>query len=62
MRILFEVENKKGAGGALVICAWRGNYDPVFPAMDVTDHGALDVDRDGDGADLGRYEVPWRRY
>jgi len=47
MRILFAVENKKSALGALVVEQGAGNCYPGFPAMDVTDHGASNDDRDG---------------
>ena len=60
MRIPFGVENKKGALGALDVCAWSGKLQPRISAMDVTNHGVSDDDRDGDAADSRRYEVPWR--
>jgi hypothetical protein len=63
MRILLGVENKKGALGALVVCAWRGENSILDSLlMDVTDHGASNSDRDGGERGSGRYGVPWCQY
>ena len=52
------LEIKKGALGALVVVHGAGNCHPESPAMDVTNHGALDSDRDGGETCSVRYEVP----
>jgi hypothetical protein len=62
MAVLLGVENKKGAVGALVVGTGRGSYSPRCPAMDVTNHGASDDDRDDDEIGSGRYGVPCQPY